>query len=134
MLSLLSGALVAARTDIIGLDLLGLNKHIAEQGSLCEEIRSLDARIDVVWRQCASYFVEMVNAKNASESPDYALIAQTLARAREAQSNVKQLNGVHHRLLLRSRRTLVALLNSYSSFACTYSNPASANAHAGERA
>lgn len=124
---------MAARADIVGLDVLGLHRHIAEQGSLCEKIRSLDASIDVVRRECASYFSEMANAQNASENSDRALITQTLVRTREAQNDVKQLNNVYQRLLLRSRRTVVALLNSYSSFACTYSNPASAKAHAGER-
>jgi hypothetical protein len=43
-----------------------------------------------------------------------------------------QLNDEHQALLRRSRRTVSALLNSYHSFAMTYSNPSSQSASTGE--
>jgi hypothetical protein len=66
--------------------------------------------------------------------PDGSPLGETLARLRAVQTTVKQLNDAHQVLLLRSRRTVGALLNSYHSFAMTYSDPASARTSIGERA
>jgi hypothetical protein len=56
----------------------------------------------------------------------------TLDRLHTAQVRVKQQNEAHQVLLRRSRRTVSALLNSYHSFALTYSDPSSRRASAGE--
>jgi hypothetical protein len=60
-------------------------------------------------------------------------LRETAGRLSEIQSTVKQLNDAHQVLLRRSRRTVGALLNSYHSFAATYSDPSAPRASAGER-
>ena len=57
---------------------------------------------------------------------------ETLNRLARVQANVMQLNDEHQALLRRSRRTVSALLNSYHSFAMTYSNPSTQSASTGE--
>ncbi len=135
LLGALAGALVAARTDVVSFDLDGLEARIAKQERLCVEIRSIDARIDEVQRQCATQ-LDAASRESPAEpaNDDRRRMRETLARLQEAQASVKRLNQAHQLLLRRSRRTVGALLNSYHSFAMTYSDPTSVRSSIGERA
>jgi hypothetical protein len=134
LLGSLADALMAARADVVSLDLDGLEARIADQERLCGEIRSLDAHIDRVQRQCAAHLA-VGPAESTTVAADHGnpRLRETLDRLNEAQAGVKQLNDTHQVLLRRSRRTVGALLNSYHSFATTYSDPSSARATEGER-
>jgi hypothetical protein len=135
LLGSLSDALLAARADVVSLDLDGLESRIADQQRLCDEIRSLDADIDHVQHQCAAH-LGVGQDKSAADSPnpDSRRLPETLDRLQKAQLRVQQLNDAHQILLRRSRRTVSALLTVYHSFALTYSDPSSARASVGERA
>jgi len=119
LLGSLASALTAARTDIVALDIAGLESRIADQDKLCAEIRSLDAHLDRVQQQCATHAV----APAPASDPDSLRCREILARLSQAQATVRRLNDEHRALLRRSRRTVHALLNSYHSFAMTYANP-----------
>lgn len=129
LLDSLSDAFLAARTDVVSLDLDGLEAGIADQNRLCGEIGSLDSHIV----QCAAH-LSAAPDKSATETPDHdkRRLRESLDRLHQAEIRVKQLNDAHQILLRRSRRTVGALLNSYQSFALTYSDPSSARAPAGE--
>jgi hypothetical protein len=133
LLGSLAAALTAARTDIVSLDINGLEARIAEQERLCIEVRSLDAQLDRVQRQCAAHFMGQ-SAPTPGRSLDTDLIRrrETLDRLNRVQATVKQLNAEHQALLRRSRRTVSALLHSYHSFSSTYSNPADPRPSAAE--
>ena len=135
LLGSLADALVSARSDVVSFDLDGLEARIAKQERLCVEIRSVDARIDQVQRQCAAQ-LHPVPGELPTDSPrhDRLRMRETLTRLQEIQARVQRLNHVHQSLLRRSRRTVGALLNSYHSFAMTYSDPSSVRASVGERA
>jgi uncharacterized coiled-coil protein SlyX len=120
LLGSLASALAAARTDVVALDITGLESRIADQEKLCAEIRSLDAHLDRVQQQCATHAVAPAPASDSNSLR----CRETLARLAQAQATVKRLNDEHRALLRRSRRTVNALLNSYHSFAMTYANPA----------
>jgi hypothetical protein len=135
LLGSLSDALLASRTDVVSFDLDGLEARIADQDRLCGEIRSLDALIDQLQLQCAAHLsVGPDKFATDTPTPDNRRLHETLDRLHKAQVRVKQLNDAHQILLRRSRRTVGALLNSYHSFALTYSDPSSVRAPAGERA
>ena len=133
LLGSLAAALTAARTDIVSLDINGLEARISEQERLCMEIRSLDTQLDRVQRQCVTHIgaASRPAAGQASDA-DSTRRRETLDRLTRVQASVKQLNDEHQALLRRSRRTVSALLNSYHSFALTYSNPSDPRASAGE--
>jgi hypothetical protein len=133
LLGSLSQAFLAARTDVVSFDLDGLETCIADQERLCVEIRSLDVSVDRLRFQCAAR-LSVSPDKSATETPDHdnRPLRETLDRLHTAQVRVKQQNDAHQILLQRSRRTVSALLNSYHSFALTYSNPSSGRASAGE--
>jgi FlgN protein len=134
LLGSLAAALTAARTDIISLDITGLEARIAEQEKLCTKIRSLDSQLDRVQRQCITHMAPAsVQIPASTTDSDVIRRRETLARLTQVQANVKQLNDEHQALLRRSRRTVSALLNSYRTFAMTYSNPSNILASAGER-
>ncbi len=134
LLHALSDALLAARTDVVALDLNGLEDRIADQHRLCQEIRRLDSHIDQLQGQGADprsagpdkYVTRSANQDDRS-------LHDTLDRLHGAEVRVKQLNDAHQALLHRSRWTVGALLNSYRSFALTYSDPSSIRSLAGER-
>lgn len=130
LLGSLAGALTAASTHIVSLDINGLEARIAEQEKLCAEIRALDTHLDRVQRQCATHAVPP--APDASPA-DALRCREVLTRLTVAQTNVQLLNHRHRALLRRSRRTVSALLNSYHSFAMTYGNPSDTRASAGGR-
>jgi hypothetical protein len=134
LLDSLAAALVAARTDVIAFDLDGLESRIADQEHLCADIRALDAHIDQAQRHCATRLAAACDSTPAAPQPDSLHMRDTLARLRKAQISVKHLNDAHQHLLRRSRRTIFALLNSYRTFALTYSDPASSRTTIGERA
>jgi hypothetical protein len=125
LLGSLANSLAAARTGIVALDINGLEQRIQEQQKVCVNIQALDAQIDRIQRDCA--------ANMGLTAPSTALVPilesgslrlrETLARLDQVQSMVKKLNTEHQLLLRRSRRTVCALLNSYHSFALTYSEP-----------
>ena len=134
LLGSLADALVAARSDVVSFDLDGLEARIADQEHLCGEIRSLDANIDRVQTRCATQLDASRDSTPTASDPETRRMQETLSRLRQAQVSVKQLNDAHQHLLRRSRRTVGALLNSYRSFAMTYSDPASTRVALGERA
>jgi hypothetical protein len=133
LLGCLSEALLAARTDVVSLDLDGLEARIADQNRLCGEIHSLDPYILQLQFQCAAHLNGGPD-RSAPETPnhDKGRLRKTLDRLNQAEIRVKQLNDAHQILLGRSRRTVGALLNSYHSFALTYSDPSAVRAPAGE--
>lgn len=134
LLGSLAEALVAARTDIVSLDIDGLESRIKQQERLCMEIRALDPQLDRVQRQCATHLgVASKISVNSKENSDTNAVSATLQRLHEMQASVKKLNDSHQILLRRSRRTVVSLLNSYHSFAMTYSDPATPRATVRER-
>jgi hypothetical protein len=135
LLGSLAAALVAARADAVSFDLDSLESRIADQQNLCGEIRSLDADIDQVQRHCAAQLGTSHDSTQVSTRSSGQRMQETLGRLRAAQASVKQLNDAHQNLLLRSRRTVGALLNSYRTFSMTYSDPAcSSRTSIGERA
>ena len=127
LLGSLATALTAARTDIVSLDINGLEVRIAQQDNLCTQIRNLDLQLDRVQSQCATHLAAPSNPVVAADS-DSIRRRETLDRLTRVQARVKQLNNEHQALLRRSRRTVSALLNSYHSFAMTYSNPSNERA------
>jgi FlgN protein len=134
LLGSLADALTAARTDIVSLDITGLEARIADQEKLCTKIRSLDSQLDRVQRQCTTHMAPAsVQLPGSASDSDAIRRRETLDRLTRVQASVKQLNDEHRALLRRSRRTVSALLNSYRSFAMTYSNPSDVLVSAGER-
>jgi hypothetical protein len=133
LLGSLATALTAARLDIVALDIDGLEARISEQDRLCNEIRSLDVELDRVQLQCKAH-LSPVSPQAMGAPNDAAVIRrrETIDRLTRVQASVKQLNNEHQVLLRRSRRTVSALLNSYHSFAMTYSNPADEHIIVGE--
>ena len=134
LLGSLADSLVAARTDVVSLDINGLESRIAHQEHLCNDIRSLDGQLDRVQRQCAAQLAlpsENILASGASSGGQR--MREILTRLQAAQSSVQQLNDAHQLLLRRSRRTVSALLNSMHSFAMIYSDPSAVREPAGER-
>lgn len=133
LLGSLAEALMAARLDVVSLDITGLEHRISEQDRLCTQIRKLDSELDRVQRQCASV-LSMSPTAPGIPTPDTQRLRDLSSRLNTVQSTVKQLNAAHQMLLNRSRRTASALLRSYQSFAETYSDPSAARASIGERA
>lgn len=133
LLGSLAAALSAARTDIVSLDINGLEARIAEQEKLCTQIRLLDTQLDRVQRQCSSH-IGGVSGKVFGSAQDSEITRrrETLNRLACVQASVKRLNEEHQALLRRSRRTVSALLNSYHSFALTYSDPSRVRSFVGE--
>ena len=133
LLGSLATALTAARLDIVSLDIDGLEARISEQDRLCAGIRSLDAQLDRVQLQCSAHLgLTSPQIREAPSDPAFIRRRETLDRLTRVQASVKQLNNEHQALLRRSRRTVNVLLNSYHSFAMTYSNPVDEHAIVGE--
>ncbi len=125
LLGLLASSLVLARQGIVALDMDGLEQRIQEQQNLCAEICTVDEQIDRIQKACAA---RLALPGNTSLTPaldaSAARLQETLARLATVQLSVKRLNSEHQSLFSRrSRRTVGALLNSYHSFALTYSEP-----------
>jgi hypothetical protein len=134
LLGSLAESLVAARTDVVSLDITGLESRIAHQEHLCTDIRSLDSQLDRLQRQCAAHLsVPSEKSLAPGVHSESQRMREILARLQAAQSSVQQLNDAHQALLRRSRRTVGALLNSLHSFAMVYSDPSAARETAGER-
>jgi hypothetical protein len=134
LLSSLAESLSAASTGLVSFDLDSLESRIAEQERLCTDIGALDGQIDRVQRQCAAHLATAHNQDSrTAPDPDTRRLRETAGRLSKVQSTVKQLNDAHQILLRRSRRTVGALLNSYHSFAMTYSDPSAVRVTAGER-
>jgi hypothetical protein len=125
LLGSLASSLAAARTGIVALDINGLEGRIQEQEKLCVNIQSLDAQIDRIQRDCSTQMALTAPSTTLVPLLDCGSLRlqETLARLSQIQSVVKKLNTEHQHLLRRSRRTVSALLNSYHSFALTYSEP-----------
>jgi flagellar biosynthesis anti-sigma factor FlgM len=130
LLTSVAEALQAARADVVQLDINGLEERIQTQERLCAEIVSLDRRIDTIQQHCRT---RMNHGKSTPEEGVSDRLRETLDRLNRVQMNVKTLNEQHRILLARSRRTVGALLNSWQSFAATYSNPGTTNDLMGER-
>lgn len=133
LMASLSGAFVAARADIVSLDIGGLESRIGCQELLCGEIRALDPHIDRLQKRCAARISEASAPADAPQSPESVRMRETLQTLRDAQCRLRRLAAEHQALLRRSRRTVGALLNSYQTFAETYADPASARGSFGER-
>ena len=131
LLGSLSTALSAAKVDLVQLDIDSLERRIRDQELLCAQIQSLDADIDVVQIRCAARVRD--NETNSVSDPSSARFTDVVGRLERTQKNVRDLNEQHRELLRRSRRTISALLNSFQTFATTYSNPAAGNCVSGER-
>lgn len=134
LLGSLAESLVAVRSDVVSLDITGLESRISHQEHLCNDIRSLDAQLDRVQRQCATQLRiprETLLAPGAHSGAQR--LQEILTRLHAAQSTVRQLNEAHQLLLRRSRRTVTALLHSMHSFAMIYSDPSAVREPAGER-
>lgn len=133
LLGSLASALTAARSDLVSLDINGLESRIADQQRLCAEISSLDNHLDRMQSQCARHLSQSTGQGIVSAShADSARFQETLDRLARVQASVKQLNTQHQTLLRRSRRTVSALLNSYHTFSLTYSNPTERRSSAAE--
>jgi len=130
----LADSLSAASKGLVSFDLDGIQASISEQEKLCAEIRNLDTQLDRVQQHCQAHLSAVTpTGSNSSPDPTRLRLRETISRLTEIQATVKRRNEAHQLLLRRSRRTVGALLNSYHSFAMTYSNPSSASASAGER-
>jgi hypothetical protein len=127
LLSNLAGALKASSADVVAFDINGLESRIIEQERLCLEIHALGPQLDRVQRQCAS----QLRGSSSSQGASSEIISGAIQRLQKIQETVKALNNAHQALLRRSRRTVGALLNSYHSFAMTYSDPTSPSAGEG---
>ncbi len=133
LLNSLASALTDARTDIVSLDITSLEARIAQQEKLCAQIRNLDLQLDRVQSQCNKHLAPAAShLLSPSINPNSIRCRETLDRLSRVQANVMQLNDEHQALLRRSRRTVSALLNSYHSFAMTYSNPSHQSVSTGE--
>ena len=135
LLGNLAVSLSAASTGLVAFDLDTIESRIREQERLCTDIRSLDGHIDAIQRRCSAHLKSTSpnSGASAASDPDSPRLRETIARLASAQSAVRQLNAAHQSLLRRSRRTVGALLNSYHTFASTYSDPASPRVSIGER-
>lgn len=133
LMASLGDALVAARMDMVSLDIDGLQSRIGGQERLCVEIRSLDGQIDRVQKCCASRIAESSASVHAPQTPESLRIRETMQALQKSQSRLRQLTAEHQALLQRSRRTVGALLNSYLSFSETYADPAASRGSFGER-
>jgi FlgN protein len=135
LLGSLASSLVSARVGIVSLDIDGLEQRIREQERLCVDIRSLDAEIDAIQKKCANHLgLTATTSMGQTTRPDAVRLQETLARLNQAQLSLKKLNSAHQILLRRSRRTVGSLLNSYHSFAMTYTEPTAIRSTMGERA
>ena|SRR5271163_2153186 len=127
MLGSLADALVAARQHMVCLDVNGLDARIAEQESLCQQVRELDGQLDQLQAQCATKLDRTEAQACTADKQEFAAhLQEARDRMKSAQERVKQLNERHRALLRRCRRTANALLNSYAMFAGTYADPARA--------
>ncbi|MGA2420784.1 MAG: flagellar export chaperone FlgN [Candidatus Acidiferrum sp.] len=133
LLGTLAESLVQVRTDIVCLDVNGLEARISQQEQLCRQVGALDGQLDKLQEQCATSLRASALAGNAgvpggkeremlAKQPSTQL-EETRERMKSAQGRVKQLNASHQELLRRCRRTTNALLNSYATFANTYADP-----------
>jgi hypothetical protein len=114
----LTKALTEARPDFIAMDLGAIELRIVEQQDLCGQIASLDA--EITRAQSAAF---PTTGKSSQTSQEDQQIQAALARVAEAQAEVRRLNDAHQAMLRRSRRTVNALLNLFSSHAVTYGAP-----------
>jgi hypothetical protein len=125
LLNSLADALKASSADVVSLDIDSLESRIIQQERLCLEIHALNPQLDRVQRQCAAQLeLQSPSQGNALAASNSAQISGAIQRLQRVQASVQQLNNAHQSLLRRSRRTVGALLNSYHSFAMTYSDPA----------
>ncbi|HTT34027.1 MAG TPA: flagellar export chaperone FlgN [Methylomirabilota bacterium] len=130
LLGSLAESLSAASKGFASFDFDTIEASITQQEKLCAAIRSLGPELDRVQQHCKA---QLSLAPQTGSDSGRLRLRETIARLNEIQSTVKRLNEAHQLLLRRSRRTVGALLNSYHSFAMTYSNPSSASASAEER-
>jgi uncharacterized protein (DUF3084 family) len=112
---------LAVRASMVAFDLDELESRIAQQQSLCQEIRRLDEQARHLQHQCAARHRSGHAGLTATKSSE---LEVALFRLYQAQSSVKQLNTTHQALLKRSRRTVAALLNSLQAFEGNYRNVA----------
>jgi hypothetical protein len=124
LLGSIAEALTAARGDIVSLDVDGLEARISRQEILCGEVRSLDVELDRIQEHCTQQIrLPVTEEGRAIRNASALRLRETRDRLQLAQARVKQLNEAHQILLRRCRRTAGALLNSYATFATTYSDP-----------
>jgi hypothetical protein len=122
LMNLLGRSLAEANADIVRFDIDGFERRIQDQGRMCLEIQSLDAAIEEVQNRCTEKI--RMNETPHRNDPGTARLQNVVNRLEQTKKHVRELNDQHRDLLRRSRRTVTALLNSYQTFAGTYSNPA----------
>lgn len=123
LLGTLAESFVEVRADIICLDVSGLEARIAQQEQLCRQVGALDRQLDKLQEQCVTSLRTSTGRSGSEREVVAARLVETGERMKSAQGRVKQLNATHQELLRRCRRTTGALLNLYSTFEATYSEP-----------
>src|ERR1700759_547216 len=123
LLESLAKSLAAAREEAVGLNVDEFEERIREQESFCAQIQDLDRQISRIQKDSEAQLRWSADTFVTLQAQPEARLQQTLTRLNEAQATVQRLNSEHKVLLRRSRRTVSALLNSYRSFALTYSRP-----------
>ena len=117
LLNSLSTTLVAARSAMVTFDIDGLESRVAQQQKLCAEVQKLDDQMERLQYQCAAHLRMHGGEESLANTAE---LEEAMLRLHQAQANVKQLNSAHEALLNRSRRTVIALLNSLHTFEGTY--------------
>jgi hypothetical protein len=121
LLNSLSEALAAARSAMVSFDMDALESQIAAQGNLCGKIQTLDEQAETLQFQCAAH----LRLRQVDPCGDWdPKLQDALQRLHEAQAAVKHQNTAHQSLLIRSKRTVTALLNSLHTFEGTYQKAA----------
>lgn len=129
LLQLLATGLRQSRKAFVNLDLNGIHQCVAEQESLCNQIRFLDQELNALQQQCgrgrdavepATDAGLLVGDDDAGLSPRLQQVFDSLS---VAQTEVRHLNEVHAALLRRSRRSVNVLMNCLANYEATYSVP-----------
>ncbi|HTW23277.1 MAG TPA: flagellar export chaperone FlgN [Candidatus Baltobacteraceae bacterium] len=110
LLDSLAVELRACSEAMVALDLDGMQRRVAQQEQVCQQIRSVDREIDCLQRQ---WSVE----ERGELLP---AVKDILGRISSAQSEVRRLNSAHAALLRRSRRTLRAMMNFVNFYGGRY--------------
>lgn len=110
LLDSLAVTLRACSEAMVSLDLDCMNRRVAEQERICQEIRGVDRDIELLQRRWSA-------GERAHAFPS---AQELLGRISSAQAEVRRLNTTHAALLRRSRRTLRAMKNFVNFYGVTY--------------
>ena len=126
LLGKLTEILRQSRADFVSMDLGAMERRIAEQEQICEQIRSIDTEIFGTQTRSSVRREPMSSpASPDDDDRDDEQIRTLLDRIGAAQLELKRINDAHQSMLRHSRRTVQVLMNLFGSFAPTYSVPAS---------